>query len=342
MGVLENWVKIELQELFTTAIILVLIGASFEAAVPVATALTGNPNYQSAAISYLDSSIIDMSNFFMSLTKANYLISKAAGFSYSGSLSGYIATPFISEAPKAGLSPLIIALSGALDNLGNTILLMDAQKMLLIFFLKTIPAWFFPLGVLLRLVPNTRKIGAAILSLSIGGFLIFPWALIIDGEIYKVLQPGFQGTVPGSPHIVDPESAFGIQDIGEPPGIGVLCNKAMPAYTIIGEYLWSVMLCSWLGPAAGACSAIVHIIYYTSVAGFQISFTSSLQNYASSFNTQAATSQLYGMALPGVTQRVVVAIALTLFSAIMTIILTRNISIALGGEGQLYGLSKII
>lgn len=331
-----------MQEFFSTAMLIALLGGVFVVSNPVASFFTGSTTYTGAAQAYLDSSIGDMRSFFMSLTQANYLVMKGVGFSYTGSLSGYYFAAFMSRAPKSGAVPLTIALTGAMDNLSNAMMLQVAQKMFLLFFLEVIPRWFLPIGILLRLVPFTRKIGAAVIAISIGCFIVYPWALVLSGEVYDVLRTGFHGTDPDHPGVVDPNKAFGVQDIGAPPGRSVLCQKAMPLLTIIGELLWSIIDCGWSGPAYPVCSAGIHIWYYITVGGFQAIFTPFLMEYGSKFDVTDAANKLYTNALPGVSERIITTVALTLFSAIMTITITKSINLALGGEGQLYGLSKLI
>ncbi|MBM3228974.1 hypothetical protein FJZ26_00955 [Candidatus Parvarchaeota archaeon] len=341
MGMLENWVKLELQELVSTFVLLVIIGGAFVVSNPVATALTGSPDIQSAATLYLNRSISDMSSYALALTHANFLISRASGFSYSASFGGFFIVPFWSGAPRAGLSPLNIAISNAIDSLSNAILVQVAQKTFLVFFIQTVPTMIFPLGIILRLIPPTRRTGSTIIAISIGMFMIYPFALTMSGEIYKIMASGLKQ--PGS--YVNP---FGIEDIGRVWGTQLLCSESIQLYTILGEEGWILILCAWMlsnpftAPAYPVCRTIVTIIYQLSIPVFQIAFTPWLVSYVKELDVGKTYDSLYNIALPGVVERIVLSLVLTLFTAIITISLTRSVAVALGGESQFYGLSKII
>ncbi|HQT44835.1 MAG TPA: hypothetical protein PLO51_02565, partial [Candidatus Micrarchaeota archaeon] len=237
---MASWVKIEMQELFTTVIILAVIGGAFLAANSVAQTISGTSSYVTASTAYLDASIGDMSDYTMALAKANLLVSKASQFSFSSTYGGFFVVPFWSGAPRAGLTPLNIAITNAIDALNNAILVQVALKIMLVFFQAVTPVWLFPLGILLRLLPPTRRAGSTVIAISIGLFMIYPFAILLAGEMYKVLAPGFHGTVDNNVY------PFGIKDIGKPLGADVICSEWMQFYTILGEPGWIFILCFWM------------------------------------------------------------------------------------------------
>lgn len=337
---MASWVKIELQELFITAIILALVGAAFVASNGVAQTLSGSSSYQALAMNYLDSSIADMTDYSLALAKANLLVSKASQFSFSASYGGFFIVPFWSSAPRSGLAPLNISLMSGIDALNNAILVQVVLKIMLVFFQAVVPVWLFPLGILLRLLPPTRRVGSTLIAFSIGLFMIFPFSVVIAGEAYNILKPGFHTTIDGQ---------FGIKDIDKPPLASLLCSEWMQFYTILGEPGWIFILCAWmlLIPFVGAamysvCATIINIVYKLSIPLFQVAFTPIMNSYANSLPITETFDALYSVALPGVVERVMTALVLSLVVAIITVSITRSISTALGGESQFYGLSKII
>ncbi len=340
MGALSSWVKIELQELFITAIILAVVGAAFIASNGVAQTLSGSSSYQALAMNYLDSSISDMSDFSIALAQANLYVSKASQFSYSASIGGFFIVPFTSSAPRSGLAPLNIAMMNAIDALNNAVLVQVVIKIMFVFFQAIVPAWLFPLGILLRLIPPTRRIGSTLIAFSIGLFMIFPFSIVLAGQAYDILRPGFHTTIDGH---------FGIKDIQHPPLAYLMCSEWMQFYTVLGEPGWIFILCAWmlLIPIVGSgmyavCATIINIVYKLSIPLFQIGFTPLMNGYANSLPVDQTFNALYSVALPGVVERVVTTLVLSLVIAIITISITRSISSALGGEAQFYGLSKII
>lgn len=91
----------------------------------------------------------------------------------------------------AGVSPL--AGLGSINNM--TVMLTDTIMMVLItlwaqwvlmdFARTEIMRLFFPMGILFRAFPISRRLGSTIIAFSVAAFLVFPLSVLLAGEMYR-------------------------------------------------------------------------------------------------------------------------------------------------------------
>lgn len=346
---LDAWCRMELGELLISVLIVVIIFAIVGGANSIVNVLTGEDDYIKAANGMLDRQITNMKILLDELVQVNYAVSKYVGFSFTGSLNIIIVVPYWSSAPNCGMMPLSVAIMSALDSVSLAILVTASEKLFLNFFSKVVLIYLLPIALVLRTFPFTRRIGAALIALSLGVYIIFPFSIIIAGGIFDSIRGDSESSINPSNMY---EIATNNEDIQKeikksPPGKGVICNKFNPLFTLIGEQGWCTIICSWIlatlfGAAAyPICCFVVHILYWTIELGFGLIMTPALRSYAS-VELSTFYDPLYNIALPAVTMSVLLSIVLYLIVIIFTIIGTKSIAAALGGEAQLYGLEKLI
>lgn len=343
---LEAWTKIEMQEALISALVLLIVLATVTSSNEIVSVMTGIPDYMTAAQGTLSYQQEVMRDIFTELMELNHYIAKIAGFSYSQSAGALIVSAYWSRVPMGGLSALSLPMATAMDQLSLAMLTTSAQKLFLQFFAFVVPTFMLPLALVLRTFPLTRKIGAALIAVAVGLYIIFPFSVILGGAIYNSVR-----TAPGS-DISDAKigeiAVASTMDIGDPPFSDMICSKTMAVFTSIGELGWGLLICIPLMIASlgiinwGMCYPIVQLVYLVAVSTFPLGFTSALQGYTSRVDWHVLYNSLYNNALPATSLSLMLSLVLFLLAVIMTVSATRAIAVALGGEGQLYGLSKLV
>ncbi|VVB58702.1 Uncharacterised protein [Candidatus Anstonella stagnisolia] len=341
---LGAWVKIEVQELVVSVIIVVLIvgmTASLNSAVAFAT---GTDGYYDAAVAYLDGFRDLGLQLHQKLLHVGYLVNLAAGFSYSVSVSAIYAGANFSSAPRSGLGGLVGAVGNAVDSVALTVLFISAQKVFLVFFVA-ISSIIMPMGVVLRTFPFTRKLGALLLSAGVCTAVVYPTALVLSKEIYNVYGTDLQAKVANADK--------GVPNLGSPPGSGTLCSPAAQWFASgfgLGDLFWSIVYCvpscALSGPLSwacyNACSQGVSLVYSLITSSYGMVMWPVSVGYIGQFNAGDYFTPVNENSLPAATDFSVLALVFSLIPIIITIVLVRNFSNLFGGESQLYGLFKLV
>lgn len=82
--------------------------------------------------------------------------------------------------PLAGISSIVMVINSAIQSLIFLGVLALMQMMLLVFISKTALTVFLPMGAVLRCFFGTRRVGGALIALSVGGYLIFPLTMAVN------------------------------------------------------------------------------------------------------------------------------------------------------------------
>jgi len=343
---LEAWTKIEMQEALISALVLCIVLAVVTSSNAIVAVMTGVPNYMSAAQVTLASQQAVMRKIFTETMELNHYIAKIAGFSYSQSAGALVVSAYWSRVPMGGLSALSLPMATAMDQLSLAMLTTSAQKLFLQFFAFVVPTFMLPLALVLRTFPLTRKIGAALIAVAIGLYILFPFSIILGGAIYNSVKNAPNSDI--SDAKIQEIAVAGTMDIGDPPLSGMICSKTLAVFTSIGELGWGLIICIPLMIASlgiinwGMCYPVVQIVYLIAVSTFPLGLTSALQGYVTRKDWHVLYNSLYNNALPAASMSLMLSLVLFLLAVIITVSATRAIAVALGGEGQLYGLSKLV
>ena len=352
---LEAWSKHEMSEIFSTILIaFILIALIFT--VDMVPALTGyeDTNYKDKTLEYLEIQRNDARNLFFTLSNTNFVLTKYSAFSYSKTTSiplvDWLVTDFESRSQNFGLGPLVSKFSKSFDSLGQAIFIISAEKILLQYLLYVIPLFFFPLGIILRALPFTRKFGTILLALCIAGYFIFPLSVVFSGEIYKSIMARDVmldkiSIISDTTRDIDP---------GDIPYQGYICSPLSSAIAMLGQFGFIITSCAAVcaitllfgGFAAcyAICKPIAELVYYVAVPFYQYVYGDRLGSYA------VMNEEIFGTTydliietiLPFVTLHWLLSIILPLITIILTVVSIRSISSALGADIQIYGLSRLI
>ena len=91
-------------------------------------------------------------------------------------------------APHAGLSPISEITITLTDLIGVGVGMVFTQKVLLQFFHQNALAIFLPLGVAFRAVPFLRKTGSTIIAVALVMYFVFPLSIWINEQVYFSMQ----------------------------------------------------------------------------------------------------------------------------------------------------------
>ena len=91
-------------------------------------------------------------------------------------------------APHAGLSPVSEVTITLTDIIGVGVGAIFTQKILLQFFHQNALAIFLPLGIAFRAVPFLRKTGSTIIAVALVAYFIFPLSIWINQQVYFAMQ----------------------------------------------------------------------------------------------------------------------------------------------------------
>lgn len=360
---LGAWVKIEVQELAMSAMIVVFLVAMVATVNSAVRFATGSNDAYSAAIGYLDE-VRDLGLVLhQKLVEVGFWVNMAVGFSYSTAVS---VTPIKvggnwSSAPASGMGGLAGAVGNAVDSVALMALLVGAQKVFLVFFMSIV-AIVMPLGVVLRTFPLTRRIGALLLGAGVGIAVVYPTALVLSKEIYENYAAQIEGRIDNA--------AKGVPHLGAPPASDVMCNPKVQFVASgfgLGEIGWWLAICSvscpisaaiqcaGTGPGYGACFAAKFAYcfnyscreatdkwYSIGTSAFAVGMGEISREYISDADAAEYFNAINEHALPAATEYIVLMLVLFLLPLIFTIVLVRNFISLFGGESQLYGLFKLV
>lgn len=363
LPVLEAWVKLELNELFISAIITVFCVGLIASANAASQFLTGEPGTViTAAGDFLQNQVYaDGQYIYGKLGEAYFNTAKVASYSYTAGISIAIISYSQSASPASGMAPLVAELGQGMDAVANFMMLAAAQHAFITFF-GTAAAVMLPVGIVLRTFSLTRKIGGVVLAAVIATSVIYPAGFLLSKEIY-----GYPGP-PANPgyrdEMLSGAANIRVEPADNPPGAEIVCNPYMQRVVSsplppTGELGWQITICPIVclpfaitglgyGACVTTCFQIVATTYYILKATFPIiAYYTVLAPFADKIGTAsnlipAYYEPLQQWALPAVSKYAVLSLVNFLIPLIIAIVMIRNLAITFGGEPQLYGLSKLV
>ncbi|VVC01823.1 Uncharacterised protein [uncultured archaeon] len=351
LSILEAWVKIEINELFASAVIAAFCIGLIASVNGAAQFLVGDNTAdvtQSAQAFLANTLYADGRALYSKLGDAYFNLAKVTSYTYTAGISASLVSMSISQSPASGMSPLLSALGQAMDNTAQFMMLAAAQFSFLQFFASAATI-MLPVGIFLRSFSLTRKIGGTLLAAVIASSVIYPASFFVAGEVYRAYRPS----------MVAKSGSISVAAAGDPPLANVVCNPFMqrfvqgPVPFLGGEMGWSFVICTpiciipGIGQAAcKTCYDIIQIMFYIVKSTFPIAMGAILAASLSGLGTDELMSGYYApllrQGLPAVTEYSVLSVVVFLIPLIIAISMLRNLAITFGGEPQLYGLSKLV
>lgn len=351
---LGAWAKTELREFILGILIIAIVSAFFIGTTELSKAFTGQEDYVDYSISVVDEMINSFDDAYTSIIQASGKIRIAATFSTWAAVPIWFVSFIYSSAPLSGIGPVFTSLGIATQGLTNVIFIYEGLRLLIVFFQVTIPPIILPLSLAVRLFPFTRKVGNAMIAVSVAAILFLPLSIAIIGEVNKTIDYPY-ASLSGSQ--LDKLDARPWTLIATAP----FCSmKATRFIMSLNEYGFAALVClplliPPLTPAYPACFTLVsQTVYHIMMLVIQLVHTAILATWLAWADFAAASSGGAGSVfvravwdvlrpfLEKVTHLILTAYIDIIIVGIITISGARSVSSALGGEWQLPGLERLI
>jgi hypothetical protein len=186
-----GWARIELYEVFVTVLIIIGAVAASDLACTVnaqwlfpGSTVPGGYNLYEGAVFYLD----QFSSGVMHITTALYGFYSGLDLISSMKLTGKPLGLGAQVQPTGGFAATIKpGLANAFNVLIIAFIINKAQIFVILFVALGFLKYYLPIGIFLRSFTPTRRIGGTIIAISLGFLFVFPFLIIMEGEIG--LQP---------------------------------------------------------------------------------------------------------------------------------------------------------
>lgn len=310
-----------------------------------------------AGVSIIEDKLIDQ-------YKELYLFEALIGF--LSTISFPIASPFpaiaiisFSLAPFTGLTLLSNAHTVIVEAIGYLITVMWAKEFILLFARDAVPLLLFPLGLVLRAIPFYRKTGSSIIALSFALYFVFPFATILSNYlIFDIYQPADFAYMPSMASFFSTSSQQDTQNkISGAESQGNQISSAFESTDLVdkgvnsnqcGGSVPSHLLCSAeniIGGVAGAVKSFAGTVLqiWRFMMGMSGDFAYTL--LANPVMPSSASAGLYFFLIQEVvtvSQFIILVMVTIVLEIIFTITMYRNVSVIIGGEAELVGVTKII
>jgi hypothetical protein len=269
-----------------------------------------------------------------------------------------------SLAPFTGLTLLSNAHTVVVEAIGYLVSVVWAKEFILIFARDTIPILLFPLGLVLRAIPLFRRTGSSVIAICFAMYFVMPFAMILSNylifdmfkppdftytpstasyfgterradEVQGSVQQGQSGTEANSmldqfmaPSVVDESSSHATDQCAGNAIVKLLCsvkNLVTGAINVVGGFLKTV----W------------------NIWKFMVGMTGDF--FFTGFNNPlmpaSASAGLFFFIIQEVSTIspfIILVMLTTVIEIIITVTGYRSLSLLIGGEAELVGLTKVV
>ncbi|MFA5412819.1 MAG: hypothetical protein WC350_05745 [Candidatus Micrarchaeia archaeon] len=181
-----SWAKLELYEVFVTAIIIIALAGATNLAcnakaswlIP-STSVPQDYNIYRGSVFYLE----EFSDKIMLITTSLYAFYSWMDPITSMTLTGKPLGIGTAIQPTSGIAATVKpGMTNAFNMLIVGYITNKAQMFLVDFFSFGFLKYYLPLGILMRCFTPTRRIGGTIIALALGFLFVYPFLIIMEGE----------------------------------------------------------------------------------------------------------------------------------------------------------------
>lgn len=354
---LRAWVKTEIKELIAAGLVLLIVYSLFFGTNTLTQVLTGEENYQEYATNKLYEFRGEFIPVLQDLVVAQHHIGLLVGYTYSFPFPAYYVTFSTIQSPHTGAVPLSTMVSQANTTVINGIFLYSGIITMLSFLVSSVQ-YFLPIALALRFIPFTRRTGATLIALCIGAAIIFPTAVVVAAELHNQISISvpplntanieFDLPIDFSEYCSASDALDDMIDALWPPSTDFFAlDNSVPfglAMLKIGEMIYALIKCAQCCTATPytfvACYlAESMVIYNLIVTAYEVTIGAYFigSNIASNVMSMYVVDA-YNSLIPlfeGITKLMTLAIIDVLFIGIITVIGTKNLSQAFGGQPYL-------
>jgi len=300
-----------------------------------------------------------------------YLFEALIGF--LSTISFPLGSPFpavaiisFSLAPFSGLSMLSKAHTIVVEAVGYLVTIVWGKEFILLFARDAVPLFLLPFGITLRALPFFRKTGSSIIALAFALYFVFPFAVLLSNFlIFDIFQPADFAYTPAAASFFDTDRSQddmqGVIEEGSDPEGGPTQHlfEQFQAEDAVEES-YDDPLDSCVGNVITRFFCSVKNIFNTAVAviggffstvfaiwKFMMGLTGDF--FFTGFNNPllpaSASAGLYHfliMEITTVSPYLILIMLTTVIEIVITVTMYRNISLLIGGEAELIGLTKVV
>jgi hypothetical protein len=252
--------------------------------------------------------------------------------------------------PLVGLSMLSNAHTVLVEAIGMVMIAVVAKQQLLNFAQYSIPLVLLPMGLVLRAVPLYRTTGSSIIAICVCLYFIYPLTVVLSNymifDLYKpadfAYAPSTFGFCQAQKEGQDPTDALKDKSVAIGEFRELIAANAYPTESIQTpkSTAWWEKLINFVAGIGKTISSLASILW--TMATVIVDFWSGIKGL---FGQYSVITGLYNFIIDEVvivSQFVIVVIVTSVFEIIITVTMYRNISLLIGGEVDIAGLSKLV
>jgi hypothetical protein len=329
---LEAWSKNEIYE--TSASAMIVASAVFFVGLlaTLSTTLIGI-GYEQAADDYVHLLSAELLRIYALMVKGIFAMGLL------GYVGGQLSLPVVvTGIVNVGINGQIYPFGG-MGLLSNTLLMFTniisfaimatiGQKVILDFILDVGFRVALPLAIFLRCFTFTRKIGATLMAIAIGAYIVYPITLVMNAQIYASVEKIPQSEYHSSAFPLDTFDMGPWMELFLGPNFGKWCKHWY-------DWLWMCWLFAILEWVVKFVIAIFEAMAFIMVVIAQVMRLGVAEVTASAFD-------YYVNMIPWAMQPITAAFLFPVLDLIVVITAIRSISEAIGGESRITGLAQFI
>lgn len=300
-----------------------------------------------------------------------YLFEALIGF--LSTISFPLGSPFpavaiisFSLAPFSGLSMLSTAHTVVVEAVGYLVTIVWGKEFILLFARDAVPLFLLPFGVTLRALPFFRKTGSSIIALAFALYFVFPFAVLLSNFlIFDIFQPADFAYTPAAASFFDTDRSQsdmqGMIEEGSDPESG-------PTQHLFEQFQAEDAVEESYNDPLDSCVGNVITRFFCSVKNIFNTVTTVIGGFFSTvfaiwkfmmgmtgdffftgFNNPllpaSASAGLYHfliMEISTVSPYLILIMLTTVIEIVLTVTMYRSISLVIGGEAELIGLTKVV
>lgn len=269
-----------------------------------------------------------------------------------------------SLAPFTGLTMLSNAHTVIVEAIGYLITVLWAKQFILLFARDAVPLMLFPLGLILRAVPFYRRTGSSVIALAFALYFVLPFALIFSNYlIFDIFKPAdfaynpasssffgtdrnqayFQGQVNQGQNGNDTGHMF--EQFNAPSVVSQTYDQSTDACS--GNALIRI-LCSVrniVGTAIGVVGGFLGSVW--AMWRFMIGMTgdfffTAFNNPLMPASTASGLFHFLILEIATISPFIILVMLTTVVEIIIVVTSYRGVSLAIGGEAEIIGLTKVV
>jgi len=354
---LNAWAKNEFYETLISAFLLASVFFFVGVGEETAQAFTMGENHIEWGMAYLENvKVLLELEMYPILLSVDLVVSTFATWNYSYPFELSAIAIILGTSPVSGFQMLGGVLVFMLDSIGMFIAVVLAQMAFLEFVEVFALGLFLPLGIVLRTFPVTRKVGSTLIALAFTAYFVYPLTLALNQEVFDTayipLANRWSDPMLANPNVLDPTNVIlpGIMKMegnigagGDVPEGGLvtgtedkLDEEAMremtrpdgdPELTEVENKLDNT---NKLYTNKPRIPLDVQLFVNWNLLLPPVGWTKMMHEIVFRF---------FG---PWVMQAAVLVLVLPIINVIITITFFRSLSLAIGGEPQIMGLTRIV